>query len=105
MLIYAGQSNMKRVSLECGVKTPQIFLADLPDMDAAVTYAINGIYVNMCEVCNAGSRLLIARPSAKEFLARFIEKGKGADKAGNPLNPATNLGPLVTPSHRSRVSG
>jgi gamma-glutamyl-gamma-aminobutyraldehyde dehydrogenase len=103
MLIYAGQSNMKRVSLECGGKTPQIFLADLPDLDAAVTYAINGIYGNMGEVCNAGSRLLIDRPIAKEFLARFIEKGKSAYKAGDPLNPATNLGPLVTASHRARV--
>jgi gamma-glutamyl-gamma-aminobutyraldehyde dehydrogenase len=105
MLIYAGQSNMKRVSLECGGKTPQIFLADLPDLDAAVTYAINGIYGNMGEVCNAGSRLLIDRPIAKEFLARFIEKGKSAYKAGDPLNPATNLGPLVTSSHRARVVG
>ncbi|MGD0494383.1 MAG: aldehyde dehydrogenase family protein [Steroidobacteraceae bacterium] len=105
MLIYAGQSNMKRVSLECGGKTPQIFLSDLPDLDAAVTYAINGIYGNMGEVCNAGSRLLIDRPIAKEFLARFIEKGKTAYKAGDPLNPATNLGPLVTASHRSRVIG
>jgi gamma-glutamyl-gamma-aminobutyraldehyde dehydrogenase len=105
MLIYAGQSNMKRVSLECGGKTPQIFLADLPDMDAAVTYAINGIYGNMGEVCNAGSRLLIDRPIAKDFLARFIEKGKNAYKAGDPLNPATNLGPLVTAAHRTRVVG
>ena len=103
MLIYAGQSNMKRVSLECGGKTPQIFLADLPDIDAAVTYAINGIYGNMGEVCNAGSRLLLDRPIAKEFLARFIERGKDAYRAGDPLDPTTNLGPLVTASHRARV--
>lgn len=103
MLIYAGQSNMKRVSLECGGKTPQIFLSDLPDMQSAVTYAINGIYGNMGEVCNAGSRLLIDRPIAKEFIARFIEKGKSAYRAGDPLNPSTNLGPLVTAAHRSRV--
>ena len=103
MLIYAGQSNMKRVSLECGGKTPQIFLSDLPDLDTAVTYAINGIYGNMGEVCNAGSRLLIDRPIAKEFIARFIEKGKFAYRAGDPLDPKTNLGPLVTASHRSRV--
>jgi gamma-glutamyl-gamma-aminobutyraldehyde dehydrogenase len=103
MLIYAGQSNMKRVSLECGGKTPQIFLADLPDIDAAVTYAINGIYGNMGEVCNAGSRLLLDRPIAKEFLARFIERGKDAYRAGDPLDPSTNLGPLVTASHRTRV--
>jgi gamma-glutamyl-gamma-aminobutyraldehyde dehydrogenase len=49
MLIYAGESNMKRVSLECGGKSPQIFLADLPDLDRAVTYAINGIFGNMGE--------------------------------------------------------
>ena len=103
MLIYAGQSNMKRVALECGGKTPQIFLSDLPDMDAAVTYAINGIYGNMGEVCNAGSRLLIDKPIAKEFIERFVEKGRNAYRAGDPLNPATNLGPLVTASHRSRV--
>ena len=103
MLIYAGQSNMKRVALECGGKTPQIFLSDLPDLDAAVTYAVNGIYGTMGEVCNAGSRLLIDKPIAKEFIARFIEKGKDAYRAGDPLNPATNLGPMVTASHRSRV--
>jgi 4-(gamma-glutamylamino)butanal dehydrogenase len=103
MLIYAGQSNMKRVALECGGKTPQIFLADLPDIDAAVTYAINGIYGNMGEVCNAGSRLLLDKPIAEEFLARFIERGKNAYRAGDPLNPATNLGPLVTAEHRRRV--
>jgi gamma-glutamyl-gamma-aminobutyraldehyde dehydrogenase len=103
MLIYAGQSNMKRVSLECGGKTPQIFLADLPDIDVAVTYAINGIFGNMGEVCNAGSRLLIDKPIAGEFLERFIERGKTAYRPGDPLDPATNLGPLVTASHRSRV--
>ena len=103
MLIYAGQSNMKRVALECGGKTPQIFLADMPDMDTAVSYAINGIYGNMGEVCNAGSRLLIDRPIAEEFIARFIDKGRSAYRAGDPLDPSTNLGPLVTASHRARV--
>jgi acyl-CoA reductase-like NAD-dependent aldehyde dehydrogenase len=103
MLIYAGQSNMKRVSLECGGKTPQIFLADLPDIDTAVTYAINGIFGNMGEVCNAGSRLLLDKPIAEEFLARFIERGQHAYRAGDPLDPSTNLGPLVTQEHRRRV--
>jgi len=103
MLIYAGQSNMKRVALECGGKTPQIFLADMPDMETAVSYAINGIYGNMGEVCNAGSRLLIDRPIAEEFIARFIDKGRSAYRAGDPLDPTTNLGPLVTASHRARV--
>ncbi|NNM61739.1 MAG: aldehyde dehydrogenase family protein [Steroidobacteraceae bacterium] len=103
MLIYAGRSNMKRVSLECGGKSPQIFLSDLPDLDVAVSYAINGIYGNMGEVCNAGSRLLIDRSIAKEFLARFVEKGRNAYRPGDPLDPATTLGPLVTASHQGRV--
>jgi gamma-glutamyl-gamma-aminobutyraldehyde dehydrogenase len=103
MLIYAGQSNMKRVSLECGGKSPQIFLADLHDLDTAVTYAINGIYGNMGEVCNAGSRLLVDQPIAEEFRARFIERGRSAYTPGDPLDPATNLGPLVTAQHKSRV--
>ena len=105
MLVYAGRSNMKRVSLECGGKSPQIFLADLPDLDVAVNYAINGIYGNMGEVCNAGSRLLIDRPIAKEFIARFVERGRHAYHPGDPLDPATNLGPLVTAGHCQRVKG
>jgi gamma-glutamyl-gamma-aminobutyraldehyde dehydrogenase len=103
MLVYAGRSNMKRVALECGGKSPQIFLADLEDLDRAVSYAINGIYGNMGEVCNAGSRLLIDRPIAQDFIARFIERGRNAYSAGDPLDPQTNLGPLVTAAHRSRV--
>ncbi len=57
-----------------------------------MTYAINGIFGNMGEVCNAGSRLLIDRPIAEEFLARFIERGKTMYRAGDPLDPTTNLG-------------
>jgi gamma-glutamyl-gamma-aminobutyraldehyde dehydrogenase len=103
MLTYAGQSNMKRVSLECGGKSPQIFLGDVGDIDRAVTYAINGIFGNMGEVCNAGSRLLIDKSIAEDFVERFVAKGKTAFTAGDPLDPTNNLGPLVTASHRARV--
>jgi gamma-glutamyl-gamma-aminobutyraldehyde dehydrogenase len=103
MLVYAGQSNMKRVSLECGGKSPQIFLDDLEDLDRAVTYAINGIYGNMGEVCNAGSRLLVDKRISGAFIERFVAQGRDAYRAGDPLDPATNLGPLVTARHRARV--
>jgi acyl-CoA reductase-like NAD-dependent aldehyde dehydrogenase len=103
MLVYAGQSNMKRVSLECGGKSPQIFLADLEDLDRAVTYAINGIFGVMGEVCSAGSRLLVDRRIADDFMARFIERGRTAYVAGDPLDPATNLGPLVSGRQHERV--
>jgi gamma-glutamyl-gamma-aminobutyraldehyde dehydrogenase len=105
MLVYAGQSNMKRVSLECGGKSPQIFLADLDDLDRAVTYAVNGIFGVMGEVCSAGSRLLVDKRISEEFTAKFIEQGRRAYVAGDPLDPATNMGPLVTQKQHERVLG
>jgi gamma-glutamyl-gamma-aminobutyraldehyde dehydrogenase len=103
MLQYAGQSNMKRVSLECGGKTPQIFMADTGNMERAVAAAYDGIYANMGEVCNAGSRILVERPVYEEFVERFIAEGREAYVPGNPLDPQTNLGPLVTDEAQQRV--
>jgi gamma-glutamyl-gamma-aminobutyraldehyde dehydrogenase len=105
MLQYAGQSNMKRVGLECGGKSPQLFMADLPDLEDAVEAAYHGIYANMGEVCSAGSRLLVERPIYNEFLERFIAEGQHAYKPGDPLDPATNMGPLVTHADQERVLG
>jgi gamma-glutamyl-gamma-aminobutyraldehyde dehydrogenase len=78
---------MKQVSLECGGKTPQVFMADIEDLDRAVTAAYRGIYSNMGEVCNAGSRLLVDRSIRKKFVERFIELGEDAFKPGDPLDP------------------
>jgi acyl-CoA reductase-like NAD-dependent aldehyde dehydrogenase len=103
MLQYAGQSNMKKVSLECGGKSPQIFMGDLPDLERAVAAAFNGIYANMGEVCNAGSRLLVDRAIYDEFVDRFIAEGQHAYVPGDPLDPLTNLGPLVTREAQHRV--
>ena len=105
ILQYAGQSNMKQVALECGGKTPQVFMADTEDLDRAVTAAYRGIYSNMGEVCNAGSRLLVDRSIRKKFVERFIELGQDAFKPGDPLDPATNMGPLVTHQDQKRVLG
>ena len=105
ILQYAGQSNMKQVSLECGGKTPQVFMADVEDLDRAVTAAYRGIYSNMGEVCNAGSRLLVDRSIRKKFVERFIELGEDAFKPGDPLDPETNMGPLVTHGDQKRVLG
>jgi len=105
MLQYAGQSNMKHVALECGGKSPQVFLSDLPDMAAAVQAAYRGIFDNMGEVCNAGSRLLVERPIYDEFVERFAAEGSGAYVPGDPLDPETNMGPLVTKADQQRVLG
>jgi acyl-CoA reductase-like NAD-dependent aldehyde dehydrogenase len=102
---YAGQSNLKHVGLECGGKSPQIFLADLPDMDTAIESAYGGIYDNMGEVCSAGSRLLVERAIYEPFLERFEAEGRNAYAPGDPLDPVTNMGPLVTKADQQRVLG
>jgi len=103
ILQYAGRSNMKRVALECGGKSPQIFMADLPDLERAVDAAYNGVFANMGEVCSAGSRLLVERPIYDEFIECFIANGKDAYTPGDPLDPETNMGPLVDSDSQRRV--
>ncbi len=103
ILQYAGQSNMKRVGLECGGKSPQVFMADLPDLDRAVQAAYDGVFANMGEVCSAGSRLLVERSIYDDFVGRFVEAGRDAYVPGEPLDPATNMGPLVTREAQARV--
>lgn len=103
MLIYAGQSNMKRVTTECGGKTPQIIMGDVEDIDRAVQYAVNGLFGNQGEVCNAGSRLLVDRRIAEDFSQRFTELAQTAFVAGDPLDPATTLGAMVNTEQQKRV--
>ncbi|MGB6006760.1 aldehyde dehydrogenase [Castellaniella sp.] len=105
MLIYAGQSNMKRVSTECGGKSPQIILADAVDLDVAAEYVVNGIFANQGEVCSAGSRILVQSSIHDDFLARVLDKASNAFAPGHPLDPATTMGPLVTREQRERVLG
>ena len=104
MLVYAGESNMKRVGLECGGKSPQIFLGDLPDLDAAADAAASGIFSNAGQVCNAGSRLLVERRLRDSFAEKFAAAA-AAYRPGDPLKWETALGPLVTHADQKRVLG
>jgi len=103
MLVYAGQSNMKRVTTECGGKSPQIVFDDVGDIDTAVQYAINGIYGNQGEVCSAGSRILVQRDIYPTFLEKFLALAPSRFAIGDPLLEATSMGPLVTREQQSRV--
>ena len=103
MMVYAGQSNMKRVTTECGGKTPQIITGDVPDLDTAVQYAVNGIYGNQGEVCNAGSRLIVDAKIHHEFVSKFLAKAKNSFSPGDPLVPSTTMRPLVTKEQQKRV--
>ena len=103
LLVYAGQSNMKRVALETGGKSPQLFFDDLYDLDAAVERAVGGIYDNAGQVCNAGSRLLVQRGIHDEFVKRFIARTALTYRPGDPLDPATTMGPLASQQHQRHV--
>ena len=103
MMVYAGQSNMKRVTTECGGKTPQIVTADVDDIDQAVQYAVDGIFANQGQVCSAGSRLLVDRRIADDFAERFTRLAGSAYVPGDPLDPATTLGSMVNREQQTRV--
>ena len=101
LMQYAGQSNGKQVALELGGKSPQVVLADA-DLDAAAEAITWGIFYNAGQTCNAGS-LLITVPSVRhELLALVAEKTK-AFTVGDPLDPATRIGPLSSVRHQRRV--
>ncbi len=101
---YSGQSNLKRIALECGGKSPHIIMDDCPDLDAAAQAAAGAIFFNQGEVCTAGSRLLVDRKIKDEFMTKVLEAAKGW-VPGDPLNPATNLGAIVDDSQYRRVLG
>ncbi|MDE1715680.1 aldehyde dehydrogenase [Chromobacterium amazonense] len=91
---YAAQSNLKRVWLELGGKSPNIILADCKDLKAAAKAAAGAICYNAGQMCTAGSRVLIAREIRDAFLDEL--KIAMADyRPGDPLSPETNLGAVV----------
>jgi len=104
LMIYAGESNMKRVWLEAGGKSPNIVFADAPDLEAAAQAAAGAIAFNQGEVCTAGSRLLVERSIRERFLPMVVEALKGW-KPGNPLDPSTNVGALVDTQQLNTVLG
>ncbi len=91
LLEASAQSNLKRVYLELGGKSPNIVFADVPDLDEAVRVSANGIFRNSGQVCVAGSRLLVERSIHDEFVARLAEFTNTL-KVGNPLDVSTSAG-------------
>ncbi len=102
-LRYSGESNMKRVALECGGKSPHLVLPDA-DLDAAATAIAWGVFYNQGEVCNAGSRLLAHRDVKDDLLERVVEVSKGI-QPGDPLDPKTRMGAIVDRTQFERVLG
>ena len=104
MLQCSGQSNMKRVWLECGGKSPNIILADCPDLDRAAAAAASAIFFNQGEMCSAGSRLIVEESVRDEVLEKVIAASRDL-QPGDPLDPATRMGAIVDDVQLQTVLG
>lgn len=104
MMVYAGQSNMKRVALECGGKSPHVVMADA-DLDAAAEGIAWGIFYNQGETCHAGSRVLVHRSVQAALVEKIAAVARAQIPLGHALDPAAQMGALVEPRHLERVLG
>jgi acyl-CoA reductase-like NAD-dependent aldehyde dehydrogenase len=102
-IVELSAGNVKRVQLELGGKGANIVFADA-DLEAAVNGSAFAIFHNQGQACIAGSRLILHESIADDFLARFIALAESI-RIGDPLDPATEMGPLTSARHRDRVLG
>ncbi len=93
---------LKKVSLELGGKNPQIVFPDA-DLDAVIDAAVFGAYFNAGECCNAGSRLILHKAIASDIVKRVAELTKDV-KVGDPLDPSTQVGAIITPQHLEKIN-
>ena len=100
-IMRAAATTLKKISLELGGKSPNIFFADA-DFEAAVEGALFGVFFNQGEVCSAGSRILVQRPIYQKFVDAMVEKAR-AITVGPPLDRGTKMGPLVSRDQFDRV--
>ena len=102
-IMTAATGNIKKVTLELGGKSPCIVFADA-DPDVALDYAMFAIFAGQGEVCSAGSRLLLEKKIAAEFLPR-LAAASAKIVVGDGLDPRTEMGPLITRAHMEKVLG
>lgn len=100
-IVEASAGNLKRVQLELGGKGANIIFEDA-DLVAAVNGSAFAIFHNQGQACIAGSRLLLQESIAEKFLDRFLALAKSI-RLGDPLDPATEMGPLTSRIHQDRV--
>ena len=103
-LSYSGESNAKEITLEMGGKNPAIVMDDAENLDRVAAHVVNGAFWNMGENCSASSRLIVHRDVKAELLARIAHHAKQWN-TGDPLDPETRLGALVSEAHFNKVCG
>ncbi|MGH9315323.1 MAG: aldehyde dehydrogenase family protein [Vicinamibacterales bacterium] len=100
-IMKAAADTVKKISLELGGKSPNIFFEDA-DFEAAVDGALFGVFINQGEVCSAGSRILVQRSIYTRFVDAMTEKARRI-KLGPPTDRATKMGPLVSREQFEKV--
>jgi acyl-CoA reductase-like NAD-dependent aldehyde dehydrogenase len=103
LILQASAGNLKRVSLELGGKSPNIIFSDA-QMDQAVPNAMMGVFFNSGQVCCAGTRVFVQRDVHDQFAEQLVQF-TGGMKTGDPLDPKTTMGPLVSKEQHDRVLG
>jgi gamma-glutamyl-gamma-aminobutyraldehyde dehydrogenase len=104
-LHHSADSNLKRVVLELGGKSPQVVMADAPPLDRIAPRILDAIFWNMGENCSAGSRLVVHRSRHDELVERLVAAATEDWRVGDPLDDETRIGPLITRGHMERVLG
>jgi len=103
-LRYSSESNLKEIVLECGGKSPQVIMGDAPDLDYVADQVLFAGFMNMGENCTCGSRLIVHRSVRDELIDKLVSKA--ADwPVGDPLDPATRIGPMIERPHLDKVLG
>lgn len=103
LIARTASDTLKKVALELGGKNPQVVFADA-DLDAAADAVAFGVHFNAGQCCNSGSRVLVAESIAEAFTARVLALS-GRVAFGDPLDPATQVGAIVTPEHAAKIDG
>ena len=101
---YSGDSNLKSVGLEMGGKSPFIVLDDAMINDDLIEHAAMAAFWNGGQNCSANMRQIIAAPLVDEFMDKMLKRVE-AFKLGDPLDPDTTIGSMITAEHKDRVMG
>ena len=100
-IMRQGAETLKRVHFELGGKNPNIIFADC-DFDDMLSTTVRSSFANQGQICLCGSRILIERPIYEKFKNAFVEKAERM-KVGDPADPKTKMGALVSGPHREKV--
>ncbi len=97
----AASGTLKKVALELGGKNPQVIFPDA-DLDSAADAVVFGVYFNVGQCCNSGSRIIVHEDIAEAFTARVVDLSRQV-AFGDPLDPATQVGAIVSREHGAKI--